>query len=288
MNLTGPEQKKLREALLHVFRKHSDLEQMLNDELDVSLSNITSASTFEHTVFQLIQWALSRGRVQDLVAASIRWSGEDAEMVSVAQELGLNTAKASSPASRNGNSFSSANPGSSASPQAISALSSNSGRSVSNKKVSGPLEVFISYSHEDKVYRNELDKHLSTLERQNVIAGWFDGDIVPGTEWRTQIMQHLNSAQIILLLISSDFMASDFCYSIELERAIERHKANEARVIPIIVRHTDFEDAPFAKLEMLPEDAKPVSSSNWSSRDEAYANVIKGIRRVIKDLQSSN
>jgi hypothetical protein len=95
-------------------------------------------------------------------------------------------------------------------------------------------EVFISYSHRDKELRNELEKHLSNLKRQQIIASWYDGDISPGTEWEPQIMEHLRRAQIILLLVSADFMASDFCYSIEMTQAIARHDANQARVIPNI------------------------------------------------------
>src|SRR5216684_6787565 len=96
-------------------------------------------------------------------------------------------------------------------------------------------EVFISYSHQDQALCKELEKHLSNLEQQHIIAPWYDGNITPGEEWMPQIMEHLNSAQIILLLISSDFLASDFCNSIEMTGAIDRHNANQARVIPIIL-----------------------------------------------------
>jgi len=98
------------------------------------------------------------------------------------------------------------------------------------------FKVFISYSHKDKAFRDELANHLSNLRRQELISDWFDGDIIPGTEWKKQILEHLNTAKIILLLISADFMASDFCYSIEMKQAITRHDNNEARVIPIILR----------------------------------------------------
>src|SRR5690348_5930837 len=121
-----------------------------------------------------------------------------------------------------------------------------------------PLEVFISYSHEDSTLRNELAKHLSNLRKQDLISDWYDGDIIAGTEWEKQIIDQLNAAKIILLLISADFMASDFCYSIELRQAINRHDANQARVIPIILRPTDLKGAPFAKLKELPTDGKAV------------------------------
>src|SRR5579864_9717496 len=96
------------------------------------------------------------------------------------------------------------------------------------------VEVFISYASEDIKWREKLEKHLSSLKRQKFIHAYHDGNIVPGTEWEKQILDCLNSAQIILLLISADFMSSEFCYSTELERAIERHDSDQARVIPII------------------------------------------------------
>ena len=147
------------------------------------------------------------------------------------------------------------------------------------------FEVFISYSHKDRKFRDELATHLSNLRNQRVISDWYDGDIPPGTEWKTQIMDHLQTAQIILLLISADFMASKFCYSIELQEAIARHDAKQARVIPIILRPTDWEGAPFEKLQVLPSDARPVSA--WSSRDAAFKDVVAGIRRAIQDLNTS-
>jgi TIR domain len=146
-----------------------------------------------------------------------------------------------------------------------------------------PYEVFISYAHEDRLLRDKLATHLSNLRRQKIISDWYDGDISPGTEWRTQLMNHLNTAQIILLLISADFMDSDFCYSIEMDLAIKRHDADQARVLPIILRPVDWKGAPFAKLQILPSEAKPITT--WEDKDEAFRNVVQGIRNAIDDLQ---
>ena len=144
-------------------------------------------------------------------------------------------------------------------------------------------EVFISYSHQDQALCKELEKHLSNLEQQQIIAPWYDGNITPGEEWMPQIMEHLNTDQIILLLISADFIASDFCYSIEMTQAIARHDANQARVIPIILRPTDWQGAPFAKLKVLPTDGKAVTS--WSTHDDAFLDIVQGIRQAIEDLE---
>lgn len=146
-----------------------------------------------------------------------------------------------------------------------------------------PFPVFISYAHSDRKLCQQLEKHLSNLKQQNVITSWYDGDISPGTEWKSQILDHLNRAQIILLLISVDFMASDFCYSIEMKQALARHDANQARVIPIILRPTDWQDAPFAKLKVLPTGGKAVT--RWPTLDDAFEDTVQGIRRAITDLE---
>src|SRR5256885_13228643 len=103
------------------------------------------------------------------------------------------------------------------------------------------LSIFFSYAHEDEALRNELEKHLSILRWQGIITEWYDRDIHAGTEWEHEIDTHLDTAQIILLLISPDFLASHYCYSIEMTRALERHIAGGARVIPIILRPVDWE-----------------------------------------------
>lgn len=146
------------------------------------------------------------------------------------------------------------------------------------------FEVFISYSHKDKELRDELAKHLSNLRNQGLISDWYDGDIIPGTEWKKQIIEHLNTAQILLLLISADFMASNFCYSIEMREAIAKHEANQARVIPIILRPTDWEGSPFEKLLALPSNGRPIT--DWPNHDQAFLDVIKGIRKTILDLNT--
>ena len=148
-----------------------------------------------------------------------------------------------------------------------------------------PFDVFISYAHKDRKLRDELAVHLGNLRHQHVISDWFDGDIAPGTEWEQEILEHLRTAKIILLLISAHFMASPFCWDIEMKEAIARHEAKQARVIPIVLRPTDWKDAPFAKLQALPSLAKPVS--RWPTHDDAFEDVIKGIRRAIEDLQAS-
>jgi HEAT repeat protein/energy-coupling factor transporter ATP-binding protein EcfA2 len=150
------------------------------------------------------------------------------------------------------------------------------------RRFSSPIKLFISYSHRDEDFRMELDDHLSNLQRQQIILGWHDRQIMPGQEWANQIDDALDEAQIILLLISARFMASDYCYAKEMIRAITRHDTREAVVIPIILSACDWQGAPFSKLQALPKDARPINS--WDDRDEAWLDVVRGLRRVIDRL----
>jgi hypothetical protein len=144
----------------------------------------------------------------------------------------------------------------------------------------GTIEVFYSYSHKDETLRDELNKHLTLLKRQGTIRDWHDREITGGQEWSGQIDRHLNSAGIILLLVSSDFIASDYCWDVEVKRALERHDAGDAAVIPVILRAVDWHSAPFGKLQAFPKDGKPVTS--WANQDEAFTDIAKGIRRAGK------
>src|SRR5260221_1053026 len=148
------------------------------------------------------------------------------------------------------------------------------------------LELFYSYAHKDERLRDELNKHLYNLKRQGLIADWYDRDISAGTEWEQEIDSHLNSAHVILLLISPDFMASDYCYSIEMKRALERHELGEARVIPIILKVVDWKDTPFSKLQALPKNAKAITS--WKDRNAAFFEIAKGIREALKELRPTS
>ena len=145
-----------------------------------------------------------------------------------------------------------------------------------------PIDIFISYSHKDKELCEKLLTHLSNLRNQGIIHTWYDGDISAGSEWETHIVDHLASARIILLLISADFLASSFCYSIEMKQALARHEAHQARVIPIVLRPVDWSGAPFARLQMLPAGARPVIE--WTVQDRAFTNIIQGIKLAIDEL----
>lgn len=145
-----------------------------------------------------------------------------------------------------------------------------------------PVEIFCCYARKDKPLLSELRTHLMPLQRQGYITLWADTDIDAGTEWEEEINKHLNTAQIILLLVSSDFIASEYCYSKEMTRAMERHKAGEAQVVPIILRPVLWKHAPFGILQALPTDARPIIGSTWHNQDEALLDVANGIQKVVQ------
>ncbi|MCX5654704.1 MAG: toll/interleukin-1 receptor domain-containing protein [Planctomycetota bacterium] len=148
-----------------------------------------------------------------------------------------------------------------------------------------PLRLFYCYSHKDEYLRNQLETHLKLLERQNLILPWHDRKISGGKGWEGQIDENLEQADIILLLISADFLASNYCYDVEMTCAIERHDLGEARVIPVILRDVVWTSAPFGKLQALPMDGRPVRK--WPDRDTAWRNVAEGIERVIREILES-
>ena len=151
--------------------------------------------------------------------------------------------------------------------------------------VSAPaLRVFYSYSHKDEELRDELATHLSLLRRQGLIVQWHDRETTAGKEWKGKIDETLERAGIILLLVSADFLASDYCYDVEMCRAMERHEKGEARVIPIILRDCSWTSAPFGKLQALPKDGKAVKA--WADRDTAWRNVEQGIAKAVNELQA--
>ena len=142
--------------------------------------------------------------------------------------------------------------------------------------------VFFSYSHADEQLRDQLDKQLSLLKRQGFIDTWHDRRISAGAELAKSIDDRLEACEIILLLVSSDFLASDYCYDIEMTRAMERHAKGEAVVIPVILRPCLWQDAPFGKLMATPLDGKPVTQH--ADLDAAFLEIAQAIKQTVELL----
>lgn len=147
-----------------------------------------------------------------------------------------------------------------------------------------PVDLFYSYAHEDEPLRDELAGHLKIMERRGVIRPWHDRCLTPGQKWDDEINTQVATADLVLLLVSADFIKSDYIWSHELDVAMKRHAHGEASVVPGMLRAVDITDAPFAALQGLPTDLRPVTS--WPNRDEAWTDVAKGIRRTVEHIQS--
>lgn len=145
------------------------------------------------------------------------------------------------------------------------------------------IEIFFCYAHEDEQLLKSLKAHLRPLQQENLVTLWYDRNINAGTEWKNEIDLRLNSADIIILLISPDFMNSDYCYSVEMKQAIERHRQGSAQVVPVILRYVHWQLTVLKELQALPSDGKPIRS--WVDIDEGFYNVVEGLRPVVERMQ---
>ena len=152
--------------------------------------------------------------------------------------------------------------------------------------MSKPVEIFIAYSREDSQMLTELRRHFTPLERDRRVRVWYDGKIEPGDVWEESIKRHLHGADIVLLLVSADSIASDYFYDKEVADALERHRAGTARVVPLILRPCVWRTTPLGELQALPQNGKPVTE--WASRDAAYTNAVEALWQMIEQLESDH
>jgi TIR domain-containing protein len=145
-----------------------------------------------------------------------------------------------------------------------------------------PISLFASYAPQDTPLEQELKEHLRPLQREGRIELWPDRGMSAGTEREQESSKHLQAAQIILLLVSPNFLASDFCYSVEMKQAMERHQRREVRLIPLLLRPCDWHTASFASLQCLPSNGQPVTT--WSHREAAWLDVVQALSRVVDQL----
>jgi hypothetical protein len=142
--------------------------------------------------------------------------------------------------------------------------------------------LFYSYSSDDERHVVRLEEHLALLKRQSSISTWYSRKIMPGDDWDESIARQIDLAKIFLLLVSPAFMASEYIWLKELRPALVKFERNEARIVPVIVRPVDWHSAPFGKFQALPTAGRPVTS--WGNRDEAWADVARGIRLLVNRL----
>lgn len=146
------------------------------------------------------------------------------------------------------------------------------------------VTLFFSYSHKDEPFRNELETHLTLLRRQGVISSWHDRRITAGSDIDQTISAELESSKVILLLVSANFLASDYCYEKEMKRALDRHQNGTATVIPVILHPCDWQSAPFGNLRATPTDGKAISM--YANQHEAFAIVAKDVRKTVEALKT--
>lgn len=144
------------------------------------------------------------------------------------------------------------------------------------------VNLFFSYSHRDEELRDELEIHLTSLKRQEIISMWHDRRIGAGNEFDSSISDNLESADIILLLVSPYFIASDYCFEVEMERALEKHKKSEAIVIPVILHPCDWHDMPFGKILGTPTDGKAISK--FPNIHDGFLEVTKAVKDAVKRI----
>ena len=149
-----------------------------------------------------------------------------------------------------------------------------------------PLKAFISYSHLDEASRSELVKHMATLHREGVIETWYDRRIGVGSNWKSEIDKNLENADVVLLLVSPNFIHSNYCYEIEFKRAMERKEMGECLVIPILIEYADWQTSPLAHLQMLPRTGKPISQSRPKAK--AFVAVCQELRQTFEQLGSAS
>ena len=147
------------------------------------------------------------------------------------------------------------------------------------------MKAFISYSHKDELALGRLHTHLAMLRRENLIDAWYDREILAGGDIDNDIAAQLKQSEVFIALVSPDFLASDYCYDKEMQRAIKRCKAGEIRIVPIIVEPCDWKSSPLNQFKALPKDGKPIS--NWDNENEAYLDIVEELRRIIKTKSES-
>ncbi len=277
MNLNGPQREQLHDALLGAFPRLTVLQRMVDYGLEENLEKIAGKACLNDVVYELIVWARAQNRIEELIRAALKYSPRNEKLRALAAEISIQLTDSELRQSK---------------PYSKGTARENRARSAAGESVSSPpldsmkalgTTVFFSYARKDKVLRDELEKHLSLLQRRGFITSWHEYQITPGKPRASEITMHLQTAQLILLLVSPDFIASDHCYSSEMKRAMERHEAGEAHVIPILLRPTAaWQHAPFGRLSVLPSNGRPITT--WRNRDLAFVDIVDGIRATIEKL----
>jgi hypothetical protein len=267
INLSTSQLQQAWRALLDSF-DYPQLERFLYFRLDKHLAEITPThANFADTCFKLLRQADRGGWLEDLILAAADERPRNEQLELLAREIRIEMGRTDS------------------TDRLLPRSAPDLAPSVESPEIwhqsdpSAARRVFVSYSHKDERHRQRLEISLAQLQRDNLVAIWHDRKILPGQEWNQEIDRNLEGSDIILLLISPDFLASKYAYGRETVRALERHQSGSATVVPIILRPSDWQHSPLASLQALPSEGRPVS--RWSDRDQAWLDVAQGLRRLM-------
>jgi hypothetical protein len=144
------------------------------------------------------------------------------------------------------------------------------------------ITIFASYAPQDTPLQRELKEHLRPLQGEGLVELWPDRDMSAGTGWEQQSSELLHAAQIILLLVSIDYLNSDYCSGVEMKQALERHERGEVRLIPILLRPCFWKSSPLSKLQVLPSNGQPVTA--WANLEAAWLDVVQMLSQVVDHL----
>ena len=165
----------------------------------------------------------------------------------------------------------------------MSAKATKTRRAVPKPTASGrEVQIFVSYSHVDSAIRDKLEVHLAALKRDGVVT-WYDGDMQAGDALDSEISRALRQSHLFVALLSPDYLASNYCWKLEYQRAMGRRARGALRVAAVVVRPCDWKATTAARFKLLPTDGKPVS--RWRSQDQALLDVTQGIRRVVQAIR---
>jgi cellulose biosynthesis protein BcsQ len=147
-----------------------------------------------------------------------------------------------------------------------------------------PVRLFVSYSYKDHRLVSQLMDHLAVLKQQGVISVWWDREISPGEQWKRELDRHIEEADIILLCLSADFLGSEYAQGAEVRRALQRQEDGKAQVVPILLRPVLWEQTQFARMQILPRDAKPVTLHEYV--EEAWADISREISLMAQAIRN--
>jgi tetratricopeptide (TPR) repeat protein len=150
-----------------------------------------------------------------------------------------------------------------------------------SSKPSRSIKIFYSYASKDEYFQKELEKHSEILSSQGYIIGWSKSNVLPGQNLEMEIDKQLGDSDVILLLISANFFASQQCRK-QMEEAIGMHEKSKILVIPIILRPVAWKMSSIGKLKPLPLNEKPIT--RWQNKDEAFREIVSEIGKIIDGL----